>query len=162
MPEETHLPTTHDEARRSRAVVAWFVALAVVVGGYFALGMPGMDHGGDQSMSSASHRAAFIRLSPGAFAARAKQSRAFVVNVHTPFEGELPDTDASIPYDRITDDPRLPPDKSAEILLYCRTGRMSSEAARALAAAGYTNAADLEGGMQKWAASGRPSLRAAP
>jgi rhodanese-related sulfurtransferase len=162
MPEDAFLALPNATPRRSRLVVGGFAVLVVVVGGYFVLGMPGMDHGDGASMSSQAHRVAFERLSPGQFAARAKRSGAFVVNVHTPYEGTLPDTDVSIPYDRITADPRLPTDKSAEILLYCRSGRMSVEAARALTAAGYTNVADLDGGMLKWESTGRPILQGDP
>ena len=153
---------TPPEARggSGRLLVGAFVLLVVVTGGYFALGMPGMNHGATGGrMSSGVHPAVLERLAPDAFAYRAGQTQAFVVNVHTPYEGDIPGTDASIPYDRITGDPRLPTDKDAEILLYCRTGRMSADAARTLTAAGYTNVADLDGGMRKWEAQGRPILR---
>lgn len=159
---EDSVPVPAVPPRRGRLVVGGFVALVAVAGGYFFLGMPGMDHGDGVSMSSEAHRTSFERLSPDQFAARAQRSGAFVVNVHTPYEGTLPDTDVSVPYDRITADPRIPTDKSAEILLYCRSGRMSAEAAGALTAAGYTNVADLDGGMLKWESRGRPILRGEP
>lgn len=43
----------------------------------------------------------------------------------------------------------LPFDKDAEILVYCRSGRRSAEAAEKLAAMGYTNVADF-GGIIDW------------
>jgi rhodanese-related sulfurtransferase len=52
-------------------------------------------------------------------------------------------------------DSRLPKDKNGEILLYCRTGRMSEEAGTALHNVGYTNIAHLEGGMRGWEGAGR-------
>jgi rhodanese-related sulfurtransferase len=97
----------------------------------------------------------FARLDPAAFEERMKNEQAMVINVHVPYEGELADTDAFIPYDKIKDDPRLPEDKATEILLYCRSGRMSEEAAADLHEEGYTNLAHLEGGMKAWEASGR-------
>jgi len=99
--------------------------------------------------------AAFARLEPAAFADRMGQNKdAAVINVHIPYEGELADTDSFIPYDKILGDSRLPQDKSQEILLYCRSGRMSEEAGAELNKAGYTKVAHLEGGMKAWEASG--------
>lgn len=79
------------------------------------------------------------------------------INVHIPFEGNIADTDLSIPYDQITESSylsQLPSDKNAKIVLYCRSGRMSAIAAEALVALGYTNIWDLKGGMVDWENSG--------
>jgi rhodanese-related sulfurtransferase len=100
-------------------------------------------------------REPFARLDPAAFEERMKNDKAMVINVHTPYEGELAGTDAFIPYDKIKDDPRLPEDKGTELLLYCRSGHMSEQAAVDLHEKGYTNIAHLEGGMKAWEASGR-------
>ncbi len=75
------------------------------------------------------------------------------INVHIPFEGDIADTDLSVPYDQITEPvnfSKLPADKDAKIVLYCRSGRMSSIAAEALVKLGYTNIWNLEGGMVGW------------
>ena len=45
--------------------------------------------------------------------------------------------------------PALLPDQDAEILVYCRTGRRSAEAARKLTELGYTDVADF-GGIVDW------------
>jgi rhodanese-related sulfurtransferase len=103
----------------------------------------------------AAPREPYARLDPAAFEERMKNEQAMVINVHVPYEGELAGTDAFIPYDQIRDDPRLPEDKGTELLLYCRSGRMSEEAGVDLHEEGYTNIAHLEGGMKAWEASGR-------
>ncbi|MEJ7653552.1 MAG: rhodanese-like domain-containing protein [Chloroflexia bacterium] len=77
------------------------------------------------------------------------------VNTHIPFEGNLPQTDLSIPFDKIgamLD--KLPQDKDAKILLYCRSGNMSTTAAETLVKQGYTNVYELDGGMNAWKQAG--------
>jgi len=79
------------------------------------------------------------------------------VNVHIPFEGDIHDTDLSIPFDEINQHlDELPSDKNAKIVLYCRSGRMSSIAAEELVKAGYTDVYNLAGGFNAWEANGLP------
>ena len=108
------------------------------------------------SKQQASTTGAFARLDPAAFAERMKNAEAAVINVHVPYEGEIENTDAFIAYNKIVGDSDLPKDKNTEILLYCRTGRMSEDAGAVLHEEGYTKVSHLEGGMKAWEAAGRP------
>ena len=83
-----------------------------------------------------------------------------LINVHTPYEGELPETDAFIPYNAIRQNlGRLPSGKNAKIVLYCRSGSMSAVAAKELATLGYTNVYNLAGGMNEWEKEGNAVIR---
>jgi rhodanese-related sulfurtransferase len=82
-----------------------------------------------------------------------------LINVHIPYEGEIEGTDEFIPFNEInTNLDKLTTDKNARIVLYCRSGSMSAQAAEALVAQGYTDVWNLDGGMIAWENSGRPLI----
>ncbi len=97
----------------------------------------------------------YTRVSPDELQAMLEDKDFAFVNTHVPFEGDIPGTDLSIPYDQIDQNlDQLPADKDARVVLYCRTGRMSTEAAETLVNLGYTNIWELEGGMVAWRDAG--------
>ncbi len=99
----------------------------------------------------------YTRVLPAELQALLKEETFALVNTHIPFEGNIPGTDLSIPYNEIDQNLNLlPADENAKIVLYCRSGPMSAEAAETLVGLGYTNVWDLEGGMIAWQEAGLP------
>jgi len=79
-----------------------------------------------------------------------------LVNVKTPYIGEIDGTDLYIPYDQLeARASELPASKATKILVYCRSGAESAVAAQTLLDLGYTNIWNLDGGMNAWTSSGR-------
>lgn len=148
------------ERPTSKWAMTAVIALVVMVGGYFALGMPGMDHGTasstvhDMSVMSPTG-STFSELSADQFNMALADETTYVINVHVPYEGEIDDTDALIAFDEIAESTDLPSDLDQPILLYCQTGRMSKIAATTLIRMGYTDVGHLVGGMRAWLQPGR-------
>ena len=85
-----------------------------------------------------------------------------LLNVKTPYIGEIQGTDLYIPYtDLATRASELPTDKTAPIVVYCRSGNESAIASQTLLDLGYTNIENLDGGMEAWTASGRSLVQVA-
>ena len=84
------------------------------------------------------------------------------MNVHIPYEGEIPETDKFIPYNKIGEHLNELPNKSKKIVLYCRSDNMSTIAAKTLTKAGYTNLYNLKGGMKAWKAAGYKLIEKQP
>lgn len=82
-----------------------------------------------------------------------------LINTHIPYEGEIPGTDFLIPFNEIDRyKAKLPNDKTARIVVYCKAGPMGNIAAERLIEMGYVNVINFKGGMNAWEKTGR-SLR---
>jgi rhodanese-related sulfurtransferase len=81
----------------------------------------------------------------------------YLVNVHVPVEGEIPGTDADIAYTEIASRiGELPTTGTPKLVIYCRSGNMSNQAAQDLVNAGVTGFSELQGGYDAWRAAGLP------
>ncbi|MBI5621346.1 rhodanese-like domain-containing protein [Candidatus Falkowbacteria bacterium] len=79
----------------------------------------------------------------------------FLLDVHTPEQQHIAQTDAVIPYDQIlTSQDQLPADRNTPIVVYCRSGNMSATAAQTLTDLGYTNVYNVVGGTLDWQQQG--------
>ncbi len=97
----------------------------------------------------------YTKVSPAELTAMLAKKDFPLINVHVPYEGEIESTDKFVPYDQIGANlDKLPADKGAKIVLYCRSGNMSTTAANTLVGLGYTNVYELNGGMYAWKEAG--------
>ncbi len=86
-----------------------------------------------------------------------QQDDLLLINVHIPWEGDIPGTHAAIPYNDIQSHlAQLPEDKSAPVYLYCRSDAMGHTAAQTLLDMGYRDVYNLQGGYIAWQAAGMP------
>ena len=84
-----------------------------------------------------------------------KEKDFFLVNVLDPSEGDIPGTDASIPFDQVSQRlSEFPDAKDAKIVIYCRSGGRSVKTAKILIAEGYINVFNLNGGVRAWSEAG--------
>jgi rhodanese-related sulfurtransferase len=136
-----------------------FALLAVIVIGFVAFGgtgsnaAPSLSTGETIVQGQGGH---WTNVTPDRLAQMIQSKDFTLVNVKTPYIGEIDGTDLYIPYDQLTASAsELPSTKSAKILVYCRSGVQSAQAAQTLLDLGYTNVWNLDGGMNAWQASGR-------
>jgi len=104
---------------------------------------------------------AYIDVTPLRLMALLRHKSFTLVNVHVPYAGEIARTDRFLPFDQIERNLIRLPGKTAMIVLYCRSGRMSALAARRLVRLGYTSVWELAGGMDAWRQQGLPLHHAA-
>jgi rhodanese-related sulfurtransferase len=128
--------------RRTVLPVALLTALMLLAAGCALLGAPS-GKGND-----------YTNISVEQLAAMLAEKDFVLVNVHVPYEGEIPQTDLFIPFDEIAEHTGELPGKDEPIVLYCRSGSMSTTAAETLVSLGYTDVYEVDGGMRAWQAAG--------
>jgi molybdopterin/thiamine biosynthesis adenylyltransferase/rhodanese-related sulfurtransferase len=85
-----------------------------------------------------------------------------LVDVREPGEHAMGLPEGALPLPRAAleaEPERLTPDREAELLLICGSGRRSLLAAEALRAKGYRRLCSVAGGYQRWCAEGLPTMR---
>jgi rhodanese-related sulfurtransferase len=106
-------------------------------------------------VSSTSGAGAYVDITPVELATMLKNKDFLFINVHIPYAGEIEKTDLFLPYDQAAQQiDKLPADKNAKIVVYCRSDRMSRISVNEWVKAGYTNLYDLDGGFEAWVAAG--------
>jgi len=97
----------------------------------------------------------YIDINPQELYQMLKKKDFTLINTHIPYAGEIHQTDLFVPFNEIEKHiDKLPKEKDAKIVIYCRSGRMSSIASAALVEMGYKNVLHLKGGMKAWVKAG--------
>jgi len=110
---------------------------------------------GDETRSDAADGPGWTRLSSQELSDMMATEDVYLVNVHVPYEGQIVGTDAHISYTEIASRlDELPTDQT--VVIYCRSGNMSTQAAQEMLDAGASGFSELEGGFIEWEAAGLP------
>lgn len=162
------LATRHSPAlwRRARLALLPLAMTLALVAFSAACGGGDSDENGDAGGATTTigrtvpvNGGSFLRVTPAELQAMLENKDFPLINVHIPYEGEIEGTDQHIPYDQIMQRlGDLPADKNAKVVIYCRSGNMSTQAAGELVQAGYTNIWELDGGMVAWKNAGLPLI----
>lgn len=128
-----------------------FLILAIAIVGCTNIGNKEIDRGSEINYQKPQYK----NMTVDELHEQMKSKDFVLVDVHIPEQKHINGTDAFIPYDDIENQlEKLPKDKYAKIILYCRTGRMSEIAAEKLAEKGYTNVYNVVGGIVEWVKRG--------
>ena len=144
--------------RMALAVSAVAVVIVAVLGVGFASGaLTGSPSGtNSEGVTVQASGGEWTNITPDRLATMLDHKDFTLLNVKTPYIGEISGTDLYIPYDQVAARAaELPADKASRLVVYCRSGHESAIAAQALIDLGYTNIDNLDGGMDAWTASGR-------
>ena len=110
-----------------------------------------------------SQSATFTNISFEVFSGWLEDKDFLLVNVHVPYQGEIPGTDLLLSYRAVENQKdRLPKSKDSKIVVYCLTGPMGYQASASLVKLGYTQVYHFEGGMLTWVRSGRKLIYPGP
>jgi rhodanese-related sulfurtransferase len=146
--------TMKRQIRLQRTLLLVLVLLLAACGSSSSAPAPVPTASGAASQQVTKNADGYADISVQQLAGMLKNKNFTLVNVHVPYEGEIPQTDQFIPYDEIATHLDQLPSKDAPIVLYCRSGSMSTSAAKELVSLGYTNVLELDGGFNAWQAAG--------
>lgn len=136
-------------------MLAVLVGFGLIAGVAFAVSTSSSGSGSGETVV-AGQGGHWTNVTPDRLAQMLQNKDFTLIDVKTPYIGEIQGTDLWIPYDQLAAQAaKLPASKSAKILVYCRSGVQSAMAAQTLLDLGYTNVWNLDGGMQAWQNSGR-------
>jgi rhodanese-related sulfurtransferase len=139
------------------AVLAVVAGVAVLSSRPSATPIPASPH---QTPVIEANAGPLTNITPDLLVSMMKTKDVTLLNVKTPYVGEISGTDLYIPYTELAARAaELPSDKGAPLVVYCQSGHESAIAAQTLLDLGYTNIQNLEGGMAAWVASGRGLVR---
>jgi len=132
------------------------VVAIVAVGWVVATGAPAKPAPASDGTVVQANGGSWTNITPDKLASMLSGKDFTLLNVKTPYSGEIAGTDLYIPYDQLTAHAaELPSDKTAKVVVYCRSGHESAIAAQTLIDLGYTRIDNLDGGMTAWTDSGR-------
>ena len=134
----------------------WLAPVALLVVACLAVACSNGTDTGTGGSPAAGGEQGFTVLTPQQLKDMMDAQDVYLVNVHVPYEGEITGTDAFIPYTDIASRLSELPFDSQPVVIYCRSGVTSGQAAEAMAAAGAPAFYELEGGYTAWQAAGYP------
>ena len=132
--------------RKRKRMILW-ASLAAL-----ALSLVGCGGSAGGQNASSGQGATFTQISQEDAHSRMEEGGVTVVDVRQPDEyaaGHIPGAVLVVNEEIGDQPPEALPDKDAELLVYCRSGRRSKEAAQKLADLGYTNVYEF-GGILEW------------
>lgn len=100
-------------------------------------------------------------MSVAEVADRVRTGNAQLIDVRTPVEYQevhIPEA-RNVPLDRLDPQALLGDDLQREVFVVCKGGTRGAKACERLAAAGYLNAVNVQGGTEAWVAAGLPVTR---
>jgi len=155
--------STHAASRPGPSARRWALAgagivvllVAIVVGWSLASNQSGLAAGEPAGTVVQAQGGHWTNVTPTTLKSMLKHKDFTLLNVKTPYIGEIAGTDLYIPYTDVKQRAaELPSDKAAPIVVYCRSGNESAVAAQSLVDLGYTDITNLDGGMTAWVGSG--------
>jgi phage shock protein E len=157
----TGVPRSGSSTRRWAFIASGIVVILVAIGIVMVVaagpsGSSAAGGGGSYGTMVQANGGHWTNVTPDKLASMLDHKDFTLLNVKTPYIGEIAGTDLYIPYvDLTARAAELPTDKTAKIVVYCRSGSESAIAAQTLIDLGYTNIDNLDGGMNAWSVSGR-------